>query len=290
MKRTTWITAGLSVLLFTAMVAAQTSTMDQASEKAVQLTQGPNITNITGNSATIHWTTDKVAANHVKYRVAGSGNWQSVFHPGGSKDHSLQLTGLQPGQTYEWQILTRDGDVRTSGQFQTAATAGGTAPDVNAASAGQPGASQPGAAVPSTPGATGAKVPLYRFVNSSGAHLYTTNPNDGSQGGFKSEGTAGSLMGSQTEGTAALYRLASPGGDSFLTRDTNERSSAMGSGLHDMGIVGYIATSQQPGTQPLYRLYNASAGQHFYTTSESERQSLIQRGFKDEGVLGYVWQ
>jgi len=33
--------------------------------------------------------------------------------------HSLQLTGLQRGKTYEWQILTRDGDVRQQGQFQT---------------------------------------------------------------------------------------------------------------------------------------------------------------------------
>lgn len=286
MKRTTWMMAGLSLLLFAAMAAAQTSTMDQPSEKAVHITQGPTITNITGNSATIHWTTDKVAANHVKYRVAGSGNWQSAYHPGGSKDHSLQLTGLQPGQTYEWQILTRDGDIRTSGQFQTAATAGGTAPDVSAASAGQPGA-----AMPAAPGAaTGAKVPLYRFVNASGAHLYTTNASEGGQGGFRPEGTVGSLLASQADGTAALYRLASPSGDSFLTRDTNERASAIANGLRDQGVAGYIATSQQPGTEPLYRLYNAGAGQHFYTTSESERQGLIRRGVKDEGIIGYVWQ
>jgi hypothetical protein len=171
MKRT-WIMTSLSVLLFAAMLAAQTNTMDEASEKNVRITAGPNITNIGGNSATIHWTTDKNAANHVKYRVAGSGNWQSAFNRGGSRDHSMQLTGLQPGQTYEWQILTRDGDVRTSGQFQTAATAGGTAPDVNASSTG---------GTPSTPGApSGAKVPLYRFVNANGAHLYSSNPAEGS--------------------------------------------------------------------------------------------------------------
>jgi len=280
MKRT-WILAGLSVLLFAAMVAAQT--MDQASEKAVQITQGPNITNITGNSATIHWTTDKAASNHVKYRVAGTGNWQSAYHPGGSKDHSLQLTGLQPGKTYEWQILTRDGDVRTSGQFQSAATAGGTAPDVNASSTGQ-------ASAPSTGAPTGAKVPLYRFVSTTGsAHLYTTNQSEGAQG-FKPEGQIGSLLSSSAPGTAALYRLSSASGDSFLTRDTNERAAAMAQGAKDQGQMGYIATSQQPGTVPLYRLDDVAAGQHFYTTNESERQSLIQKGFKDEGIIGYVWQ
>ncbi|HWG49969.1 MAG TPA: hypothetical protein VN669_09770, partial [Candidatus Acidoferrales bacterium] len=79
-----WTIAVLSLLVFSAMVWAQTNTMDQASEKNVQITQGPTISNITGNSASIHWTTDKNAANHVKYRVAGSGNWQSAFHAGGS--------------------------------------------------------------------------------------------------------------------------------------------------------------------------------------------------------------
>jgi hypothetical protein len=54
--------------------------------------------------------------------------------------------------------------------------------------------------------------------------------------------------------------------------------------------VGYIATSQQPGTMKMYRLYNPGLGQHFYTVSEAERQQTIQAGFKDEGVIGYVWQ
>jgi hypothetical protein len=61
-------------------------------------------------------------------------------------------------------------------------------------------------------------------------------------------------------------------------------------GLQDQGIVGYIATSQQPGTMKMYRLYNPGLGQHFYTVSEAERQQTIQAGFKDEGVIGYVWQ
>jgi hypothetical protein len=97
-------------------------------------------------------------------------------------------------------------------------------------------------------------------------------------------------MSSQGSGTTALYRLASTQGDSFLTRDSNERSSAAAQGMHDQGVVGYIATSQQPGTEPLYRLFNPGAGQHFYTTSSAERQQAIQAGMKDEGVIGYVWQ
>jgi Fibronectin type III domain/Repeat of unknown function (DUF5648) len=284
MKRTTWIMAGFSLLLFAAMVAAQTNTMDQASEKAVKITQGPNITNITGNSATIHWTTDKVAANHVKYRVAGSGNWQSAYHPGGSKDHSLQLTNLQPGQTYEWQVLTRDGDVRTSGQFQTAATAAGTAPDVNAASAG---AAAGAGGAPSTPGAapaTGPKVPLYRFVSTNSAeHLYSTSATP--QGNFRLEGPAGYILSQPADGTAPLYVLRSAG-DVVLTTSGSEALS----GFQNQGVIGYIATSQQPGTQPLYRMVTAKGDLHFFTASPQEHAQVLQQGiFHDEGTVGYIW-
>jgi hypothetical protein len=283
MKRTLTL-LGLSLMLSASAAFAQ-KPMDQASEKAVQITSGPNITNISGSSATINWTTNSPGANHVRYRVAGSNSpWKSAYHTGGGTTHSLQLTGLEPGKTYEWQILTRDGDLRTAGQFQSAATATGTAPDVNASN---PPAAAP---APATDTSSGAKVPLYRGANAQGGHLYSTNAGDVSGGGYKSEGTVGNLMSSQVSGTAALYRLSSGAGDSFLTRDTNERSSAMSQGLHDQGLVGYIATSQQPGTVPLYRLYNPGAGQHFYTTSESERQQAIRSGLKDEGVIGYVWQ
>jgi hypothetical protein len=270
-----WTIAVLSLLVFSAMVWAQTNTMDQASEKNVQITQGPTISNITGNSASIHWTTDKNAANHVKYRVAGSGNWQSAFHAGGSRDHSLQLTGLQPGQTYEWQILTRDGDVRTSGQFQTAATANGTAPDVNASSSGNAG----------TPATTGTKVPLYRFVSTnSDRHTYSASASAPS--GFRQEGTAGYLMQSQVPGTVPLYSLTSANDEMLST------NAAEGAGLfQNSGVVGYIATSQQPGTVPLYRLVSTQDGKHFATANPQEHAQLLSSGqFKDDGTIGYIWQ
>ncbi len=278
MKRTL-MTAGFLLLLSMALVYAQTNTMDQASEKNVQITSGPNITNISGNSATIHWTTNKAGANHVKYREAGTGNWQSAYHAGGGTDHSLQLTGLQPGKSYEYQILTRDGDVRTSGQFQTAATAGGTAPDVNATSAGQPATGVPGAAP------TGAKVPLYRFVSSSSdEHMYSASASP--QSGFRSEGVAGYVLQSQASGTVPLYSLTSST-DSMLSTSASEGAGT----FQNSGVVGYIATSQQPGTVPLYRMVNTKDGKHFATASPQEHsQVLSSGGMKDDGILGYIWQ
>jgi purple acid phosphatase-like protein/uncharacterized protein DUF5648 len=272
-----YIMAGLTLLLFSAIVWAQTNTMDQASEKNVQITQGPTISNISGNSATIHWTTSKTAANHVKYRVAGSGNWQNAYHAGGSTDHSLQLTGLQPGQTYEWQILTRDNDVRTSGQFQTAATAGGTAPDVNAASAGQPPTTTPS-------GATGTKVPLYRFVSTtSDAHTFSAS--NSAPSGFRLEGPAAFLMQSQTAGTTPLYSLTSST-DAMLSTNGSEGAGT----FQNSGVVGYIATSQEPGTVPFYRMVNTKDGKHFATASPQEHAQALSGGYRDDGILGYVWQ
>jgi hypothetical protein len=128
MKRISMLLA-LAAMLLTMGAAAQkpkpmdqqpSRAMDQKGEKAVHITQGPTMSNVTGNSATITWDTNKPGANHVRYRVAGSNEeWKSAYHSGGGTTHSLQLTGLQPGKTYEWQILTRDGDVRKQGQFQT---------------------------------------------------------------------------------------------------------------------------------------------------------------------------
>jgi hypothetical protein len=199
----------------------------------------------------------------------------AAFHAGGSRDHSLQLTGLQPGQTYEWQILTRDGDVRTSGQFQTAATANGTAPDVNASSSGNAG----------TPATTGTKVPLYRFVSTnSDRHTYSASASAPS--GFRQEGTAGYLMQSQVPGTVPLYSLTSANDEMLST------NAAEGAGLfQNSGVVGYIATSQQPGTVPLYRLVSTQDGKHFATANPQEHAQLLSSGqFKDDGTIGYIWQ
>jgi hypothetical protein len=105
------------------------SAKQEKAEKAVQITMGPKVQNITGTSATLHWATDTVASNQVKYR-SGNGEWKTEYKKEGSKDHYAKLTGLKPNETVEYQILTRDGDVRKSGNFKTAPTATGTMPDV----------------------------------------------------------------------------------------------------------------------------------------------------------------
>ncbi|HZE80896.1 MAG TPA: fibronectin type III domain-containing protein [Candidatus Polarisedimenticolia bacterium] len=284
MKRT-FTLLGLSLML-SAPVAFAQKPMDQANEKAVQITQGPSITNISGNSATINWTTNSSGANRVRYRVAGSNSaWKTATHPGGGTSHSLQLTGLEPGKTYEWQILTTDGDMRTSGQFQSAATANGTAPDVNASSSAAP--APPAAGSGDT--ASGTKVALYRSVsNTNGGHLYSTTAND-QAGAYKTEGVTGYLMTSQVSGTQPLYRLSNGKGDMVLTADPNLRATMQSQGYKDEGPVGYIATSQLAGTQPFYQITSPDGANHFYTTNAGERDQVVGRGWKDQGTIGYVW-
>lgn len=273
-------------LLLLAAVAWAQSTMDQQNEKNVKITSGPSITGITGTSANINWTTSSAGANHVRYRVAGSNSaWKSSYAAGGGTSHNLQLTGLEPGKTYEWQILTRDGDVRTAGQFQSAGTATGTAPDVNAGST--PAAPAPAG---SSNAASAGKVPLYRGVNAQGnLHVFSTSASDESAGGFKSEGVTGYLLSSPTAGAVPLYRLSGPGGDTLLTTDANEHSSMQARGYHDMGIAGYVESSQAAGTQPLYRMVRPDGSAHFYTTSATEHAQFAGLGWKDEGIAGYIW-
>lgn len=280
MKRTFTFLAA-SLLLLAAPMFAQ-KPMDQASEKAVQITSGPNITNITPTSANINWTTNSAGANHVRYRIAGSNEaWKSAYHPGGGTEHSLQLAGLQPGKTYEWQILTRDGDLRTAGQFQTPTS--GTAPDVNAAATTPASAPPSGGTNPSV-----AKVPLYRGVNGVN-HVYSTNVGDVSANGARSEGIAGYVASSQSEGTVPLYRLSNSRGDNVLTTDANLKSMLQGQGYQDNGVVGYVASTQMAGTQPLYQLSTADGATHFYTTNPTERAQIMGRGWKDQGMSGFVW-
>jgi phosphodiesterase/alkaline phosphatase D-like protein len=100
----------------------------------VQILDGPRPQNVTPNSATIYWRTDDVAASDVKYGTDPNNPSQRAYERGGAREHTAELTNLQPGQTYYFQILRRDGSVRTSGQFQTpasgttAATTPGTTP------------------------------------------------------------------------------------------------------------------------------------------------------------------
>ncbi len=293
MKRTVTL-LGLSLMFLATVAFAQR----EGEGKHVRFSQGPDITNITGENATMSWASENNRADQVRFREAGSNyGWQSASAGGGGTSRVARLRGLRPGRTYEWQILERDGDLLGSGQFRTANRRHDRAPDVLAASYREndrndnrdrdhdnqgrgPGGRDNG----------GNLVPLHRGVERNGAHMYSTNPDDFAGGGYRSEGATGSLMGSQERGTTPLYRMVSSDGDTFLTSNAEQRDGAISQGYRDMGIVGYIATSQLPGTTPFFRLYNPSSHQHLFTTSEQEQNEALHHGWNDESIAGYIWR
>jgi hypothetical protein len=85
----------------------------------VDITSGPNVSNITRNSATLTWTTNKNAATRVRYGTDRVNPGKHAYMPGGTTQHSVQLTGLQAGQTYHYEIENKTGHDRFKGSFQT---------------------------------------------------------------------------------------------------------------------------------------------------------------------------
>jgi hypothetical protein len=275
---------GLSLMLSAVMAFAQRP-MDDDNERRVRIVRGPDIVNVTDDSATINWTTNSSGANHVRYRVAGSNDqWQSAYHQGGGTNHSLQLTGLQPGSTYEWQILTRDGDLRTSGQFQTArrdyrGDRDGDRRDHDRDGDGRYDARD-----------YGNRVALYRASNRQGnLHLYTTNGNEQNSRGYHGEGTAGFILTSPRRGTVPLYRMFGPNGDILLTVEQDAVAKMRSYNYRDDGILGYVASTQMPGTQTFFALVNQDGSLHFFTTSERERRQFLRNGWQELGPAGYIW-
>ena len=98
---------------------------ETAQEKAsgindqVDITSGPNVSNVTPNSATLSWTTNKNAATRVRYGTNQANPGKHAYMPGGTTQHSVQLTGLQAGQTYHYEIENKTGHDRFKGSFQT---------------------------------------------------------------------------------------------------------------------------------------------------------------------------
>lgn len=90
-----------------------------------------------------------------------------------------------------------------------------------------------------------------------------------------------------------LYRLvAASSTDHLYTTSPQERDKAQSEGYKLEGVAGMVASTQVPGSEPLYRLVRLAPGnkvEHFYTTSAAERDNAVKTyHFREEGVAGYV--
>lgn len=266
---------GVCVIALALWVAAQAS-----GNQAERITNGPVVEAVTPTSATIAWSTNTGGSSVVKYGTDPNSLNQTAQEPyvHGGGTHRVELKGLKPGTTYNYQVISAHGQgtgtqaMSPMGQFTTSGTGKGQ-------TAGE---------------SSGTKVPLYRAYNAStGSHLFTHNASEErnavSNLGYRSEGIAGYIMNKQAPGAQPLYRMVGPNGDHFYTSNENEKNQAAAQGYRDEGIAGYIASSPQPDTVPLYRLVNPKTGEHFYTTNPSEHQQDLSQGWRDEGIVGYVW-
>jgi hypothetical protein len=98
---------------------------ETAQEKAsgitdvVDIVNGPNVENLTRNSADLTWTTNKNAATRVMYGTEEKNPSQHAYQPGGATQHRAHLTNLQPGTTYHYEVESQAGKDRYKGSFQT---------------------------------------------------------------------------------------------------------------------------------------------------------------------------
>jgi hypothetical protein len=93
-------------------------------------------TAISSTSATITWTTDQTSSSQVNYGTTTAYGSQSTLNASLVTSHSVTLTGLTPGTTYNYDVVSVNGasTSTTSANF-TFATTAGAAPVISAVTA-----------------------------------------------------------------------------------------------------------------------------------------------------------
>jgi hypothetical protein len=93
------------------------------------ITVGPSVTGVTGNSATITWTTDEASHTRVNYGLTTSYGSSSTNNSLVTS-HSRAITGLTPNTLYHFQVVSNDayGNSITSGDYTLTTVADSTPP------------------------------------------------------------------------------------------------------------------------------------------------------------------
>ena len=84
-------------------------------------------------------------------------------------------------------------------------------------------------------------------------------------------------------GLTAWRRCLKANGKHFYTTSANCEGTTV------EGVMGYVSTSELPGSTALYRSFNGNNGDHLFTTSLSEHQGAVAGNYQDEGIAAYVW-
>ncbi len=75
---------------------------------------GVNVSNITESSAIVTWITDETATSQVKYGETETYGSETAENTNLSTSHSVALTGLDDGTTYNFQVISKDSGGNTA--------------------------------------------------------------------------------------------------------------------------------------------------------------------------------
>lgn len=138
----TYLAMNYAFILSDAVVGAAGNgfmTKSDADTTAPVITEIPQAIAVTSNMVRIHWLTDEIADSQVLYALQGQPLTSAAGSIVKSAGHSVALTNLQAGTTYQFKIRSTDpaGNTTESGvySFTTAAVADTTPPVISAISA-----------------------------------------------------------------------------------------------------------------------------------------------------------
>ena len=110
----------LLVAIAVAFVPLASSQTSSTVETNVSLLAGPIPQRVQDTTARIWWQTDRPSSTILMYGTDPNHLSQKKEEAWGQQSHAIDLTGLQPGATYYYQVVTSDGRTLDKGSFQTA--------------------------------------------------------------------------------------------------------------------------------------------------------------------------
>ena len=178
--------------------------------------------------------------------------------------------GTGPTPTAKWSCVFGESNISAGSTYSySCPTAVGTVDEVIAAIQAYPVAGQ----------TVTSMIPIFRFYKYP-RHFLTQSYSEAANAGFSFETTAFHLFPAGGAGYSALYRCYnSSSADRFVSTQSNCE------GFTNEGVFGFAATTQLPGTVPLYRFYRNSITDHLITVNYDEG---AQNAYTYEGILGYV--
>ncbi len=111
------------------------TTIEQPADTAAPVISGVGNSNITVSSALISWTTNEASDSQVQYGLTASYGSSTTLNASMVTAHSQSLTGLAPGTTYHYRVLSKDaaGNTAVSADYMfiTAIPSDTTAPVIS---------------------------------------------------------------------------------------------------------------------------------------------------------------